>query len=219
MIALVLAAVLAGLEALPNLTGLAEVHGAGSVHAAPGPIATRAAAGKPGVLTLSFVGDVLLGGSVGDLIDAEGPLAPWQGVKDLLSAADLTCGNLECAVGTTGTAVPGKTWTFRAAPKSLEGLIAAGFDVVSLANNHALDYGTECLLEGVRLLKDARVEPVGAGANDQAARKPFIFDKNGLKVGILATTIVWPDSSWVASRDSPGLAADGWNCPSPWTWS
>lgn len=201
--------VLMALGVLPTLTRSQDQEVAGSIHAAP----RLEIPAKPGVLRLSFVGDILLGGTVGELIDRdrEGPLAPWLDVKDMLSTADLTCGNLECAVGTTGTPVPGKTWTFRAAPKSLEGLKAAGFDVVSFANNHALDYGAECLLEGVELVRNAGIGAIGAGANDKAARQPYILEKNGLKVGILATTVVWPDESWVASKDSPGLATDGWN--------
>lgn len=167
---------------------------------------------KPGILTLSFVGDILLSGTVGELIEREGPQAPWEGVRELLGAGDLTCGNLECAVGTTGTPVPGKAWTFRAAPESIEGLVYAGVDVVSLANNHALDYGTECLLEGVQLVRDAGIAAIGAGANDTEARQPFIFEKNGLRVGILATAVVVPHESWAATKDSAGLAVDyyGW---------
>ncbi len=207
---LVPAAILMNAVVLPILTGMRPGDGAASAHAAPGPVAAGSV--KPGTLTLSFVGDILLGGTVGELIDEEGPLAPWQGVRDFLSSADLTCGNFESAVGTTGTPAPGKTWTFRAAPKSLEGLKAAGFDVVSLANNHALDYGAECLLEGVQLLKNAGIGAIGAGADDRAARAPFIFEKNGLKVGILATAVVVPNESWAAGKESPGLAVDyyGW---------
>lgn len=174
--------------------------------------AAPSAPARPGTLRLSFVGDILLAGTVGDLIEAEGPQAPWLGVKDLLSSSDLTCGNLECAVGTTGTPIPGKTYTFRADPKALQGLVDSGFDVVSLANNHTLDYGVECLLEGVEAVKDAGISAIGAGANESAAREPFIFEKNGLRVGILATAVVVPDPSWAAKEESPGLAVDyfGW---------
>ena len=167
---------------------------------------------QEGTVTLSFVGDILLAGTVGDLIEAEGPLAPWLGVKDVLSASDLSCGNLECAVGTVGEPIPGKTWTFRASPGVLPGLKDSGIDVVSMANNHSLDYGEECLVQGVRLIEDAGVEVIGAGASESEAREPYVFEKNGVKVGILATAELVPDPSWAAGANSAGLAVDyhGW---------
>lgn len=166
----------------------------------------------PPTVNLSFVGDVLLGGTVGELIQNEGAVAPWELVKEALSGADLTCANLECPVGTTGSPVPDKTWTFRAAPKSLQGLKESGIDVVSLANNHALDYGEDCLKESLDLLEKAGIHTIGAGANEKEARKPFIFEKNGVKVGLLATSVVVPDTSWAADEKRAGLAVDydGW---------
>ncbi|MGE5580064.1 MAG: CapA family protein [Bacillota bacterium] len=174
-------------------------------------VSPAAASAEP-VVRLSFVGDILLNGTVGDLIKAEGPLAPWKGVKDLLSSADVTCGNLECAVGTTGTPLPGKTWTFRAEPATLQGLVDSGFDVVSLANNHTLDYGEECLLETVNTVEATGIDAIGAGANEAAAREPFVREINGIKVGILATAVTVPSDTWAAKPDKPGLAVDypGW---------
>lgn len=181
--------------------------------AAETPVAPEApsAPARPGTLRLSFVGDILLAGTVGELIDAEGPLAPWQGVKDILSAADLTCGNLECAVGTTGSPIPSKEFSFRADPKALQGLVDSGFDVVSLANNHSLDYGVGCLLEGLQAIEAAGIRAIGAGANEDAARKPYIFEKNGISVGILATTSHYPYGSWSATEDRPGMATDAYD--------
>jgi poly-gamma-glutamate capsule biosynthesis protein CapA/YwtB (metallophosphatase superfamily) len=166
---------------------------------------------KP-VARLGFVGDILLNGTIGDLIEAEGPLAPWEGVRELLSSADITCGNLECAVGTTGTPIPGKTWTFRAEPATLQGLADSGLDVVSLANNHTLDFGEECLLETVDLVRAAGLGTIGAGADEAAAREPFIREVNGVKVGILATAVTVPTPDWAAKPDKPGIAVDypGW---------
>ena len=137
-----------------------------SANAAPGPNAPT----TPVTLRLSFVGDILLASTVGKLIDTEGPLAPWLGVRDLLSSADLTVGNLESAVGTTGAPAAGKEYTFRADPKALQGLVDSGFDVVSLANNHTLDFGVDCFLEGIAALENADIEVIGAGANEAEAR-------------------------------------------------
>lgn len=168
----------------------------------------------PKTLRLNFVGDILLGSTVGKLIEAEGPSAPWLGVKDLLSSADLTIGNLECAVGTTGSPVPGKEYTFRADPISLQGLVDSGFDAVSLANNHALDFGAECFLEGLGLIEAAGIDAIGGGADEAEARKPFIFrdEETGISVGILATNAHYPSDTWSATPNRPGMATDayGW---------
>lgn len=159
-------------------------------------------------ITLSFVGDILLDYGVGDLISWEGPMAPWDSVKDVLAASDFTMGNLECAVGTTGAPVQGKTYTFRARPETLEGLVGCGFDAVSLANNHTLDYGTECLLETLDHVASSGIVAVGAGRNETEARTPHIFEKNGIKVGVLATNLVYPEVSWGATDTRPGQATD-----------
>lgn len=175
--------------------------------ASPLPERTGLGAPEPTV-TLAFVGDILLNYSVGDLIKVEGPMAPWEGVKDVLSRADISIGNLECAVGTTGEPLPGKEWTFRADPTSLDGLVGAGIDVVSLANNHTLDFGPGCLLETVELVRQKGIEPVGAGANLNEAYKPFIREINGVSVGLLAINMIYPTASWRAGEDSPGQALD-----------
>lgn len=159
-------------------------------------------------ITLSFVGDILLDYGVGDLISREGPMAPWESVKDILAASDFTMGNLECAVGTTGTPMPDKTYTFRADPTALEGLVGSGFDAVSLANNHTLDYGMDCFLETLDHVAASGIAVVGAGRNEAEARAPYIFEKNGISVGVLATNLVVPTTEWAATDTKPGQAFD-----------
>jgi poly-gamma-glutamate capsule biosynthesis protein CapA/YwtB (metallophosphatase superfamily) len=173
----------------------------------------RAMAMNVPTVTLNFVGDILLASRIEDLIKAEGPMAPWAGVKDALTEADFTMGNLECAVGTKGSPMPDKQWTFRASPETLQGLKDAGVDVVSLANNHSLDFGVDCLLETVENVRQYGVIPAGAGINEEAARAPIILEKNGIKIGILATSMVIPVRQWAAEGDRPGLAVDysTWN--------
>jgi poly-gamma-glutamate capsule biosynthesis protein CapA/YwtB (metallophosphatase superfamily) len=177
------------------------------INASPASLPSGFGASKPTV-TLAFVGDILLNYSVGDLIKREGPMAPWEGVKDILSRADFAIGNLECAVGTTGEPLPGKEWTFRADPATLDGLSEAGIDAVSLANNHTLDFGPECLLETVALVRQAGVQTAGAGANLAEAFQPVIWEKNGIRVGLLAINMIFPNVSWGAGEESPGQAID-----------
>lgn len=181
----------------------------------PGRILLASPASVPSVdgqanpaVTLAFVGDILLNYSVGDLVKSEGPMAPWEGVKDILERADYAIGNLECAVGTTGEPVPGKAWTFRADPATLDGLRDAGIDAVSLANNHTLDFGPECLLETVALVRQAGIKTAGAGANLSEAFQPIIWEKNGIRIGLLAINMIFPSVSWGAGDDTPGQAID-----------
>jgi poly-gamma-glutamate synthesis protein (capsule biosynthesis protein) len=152
-------------------------------------------------ITLNFVGDILLASRIQELIDAEGPLAPWLGVKDLLQSADFTIGNLECAVGTTGFPMPDKQWTFRASPETLQGLRDAGVDVVSLANNHTLDFGAECLLETIEHVKNCGIIPIGAGPDEASAREPVILEKNGIRIALFATSMVIPVWEWAAGEN------------------
>ena len=168
----------------------------------------RAQLNQPQTVTLNFVGDILLASRIQDLIEAEGPMAPWIGVKDMLQSADFTIGNLECAVGTTGSPMPDKQYTFRAAPETLQGLKEAGVDVVSLANNHTLDFGVECLLETIENVKKYGLVPVGAGSDENTARAPVILEKNGIKIGLFATSMVIPVVEWAAEGNRPGMAVD-----------
>lgn len=164
-------------------------------------------------VTINFVGDVLLAHGIGDLISKEGPMAPWWGVKDLLLSADITVGNLECAVGTTGEPLKGKEYTFRARPEALQGLVECGFDIVSLANNHTLDYGVDCMLETLKHLDDYGILHVGAGKDAASAWQGQVIEAKGIKVGFLATTMLYWKDWWRADEGRPGLAADnsGWN--------
>ena len=105
----------------------------------------------PTRILLAAVGDVMLGRSVGWRMEAEGPAMPFASVRDILAGADIAVANLESAVGVTGTA-ESKAYTFRAPPVAAEALALAGFDLVSLANNHSLDYGPQSLAETRALL-------------------------------------------------------------------
>jgi len=103
-----------------------------------------------------------------------------------LSASDITFGNLESPIGTTGTKMPGKGICFRADPRSIATLNGGGFDVISVANNHMLDYDEPAFAETLAILKANNITAVGGGINLAAAREPVIINKNGLKIAFLA---------------------------------
>ena len=176
-------------------------------------LATRLFAAWPqtSVIHLVAVGDVMLDRSLGFALQRDELEYPFNGVAEQLRSADITVGNVESSLGNIGQPAT-KSYTFRAPPQAAPSLALAGFDVVSLANNHGMDYGPETLIQGIQLLREAKVEPVGAGANLQEARTAAIREVNGLKLAFLGYVNVpvegrgFDTETWTATSDSPGLA-------------
>jgi len=138
--------------------------------------------------TMLFVGDIMLSRSVGAYMQKMGDYTlPFLNIADFLKGADLTFANLENPVSSRGINV-GSKYSFRADPKTIEGLKYAGFDVVSIANNHMWDYGREAFLDTMTHLTEAGISFVGGGHNFEEAHKPVIKDVNGIKVAFLAYT-------------------------------
>jgi poly-gamma-glutamate capsule biosynthesis protein CapA/YwtB (metallophosphatase superfamily) len=130
---------------------------------------------------------------------------PWTGVAGLLQAADLAFANLECTVSFRGSPVAGKAFTFRGSPNALPAARAAGIDVVSHANNHARDFGTEALLDSFFFLDSSAIARCGSGMDYAAAHAPAFLCANGLRVAFLAyNDIDWP--GWTAGAGYPGVA-------------
>ncbi len=160
---------------------------------------------------LTAVGDIMLDRALGTQISAGNLNFPFAQVADTLRAADLTIGNMESALGNIGTPAD-KSYPFRAPPAAAQSLAAAGFDIVSLANNHGMDYGPDALLQGIDLLQAANVAPVGAGVNAEAAHAPHIVTINRLTLAIFGYVNVpveylgFDTQTWTAAATSPGLA-------------
>ncbi|SFF99142.1 poly-gamma-glutamate synthesis protein (capsule biosynthesis protein) [Desulfotomaculum arcticum] len=160
------------------------------------------------VLSINMTGDIMLASNLGEAIKSRGTDFPWLDVRDILAAADFTIGNLECAVGSGDyQPVPNKQYTFLAAPDALAGLQKAGFDVLTLANNHILDFGTDALAETLVNLDNCGILHAGAGISKNEAIKPTILEKNGIKIGIIAFSRIFPEGWWVAGTDNPGIAS------------
>ncbi|MFZ5987213.1 MAG: CapA family protein [Bacillota bacterium] len=155
---------------------------------------------------LSFAGDVLLVRGVAALIEQKGADFILSGVKPVFDRSDISMVNLECPVSEKGTKAKDKQYTFRAKPKSLEVLTSCGIDMVTLANNHILDFGREALLDTLQNLKERNIKYVGAGVNMDEASKPVFIDKKGLKIAFIASSRIIPDASWTAGKNSPGVA-------------
>ncbi|GIP15408.1 hypothetical protein J40TS1_10500 [Paenibacillus montaniterrae] len=155
---------------------------------------------------LAFVGDLLLGEYIQSYLDSEGASYPYQQALFHLTSADITAGNLEMPITKVDEPAENKTYVFKGAPEALNGLVDAGFDVVSLANNHTLDHGVNGLLDTMKYLDEYGIHHVGAGNNAEEAYAPYIQEVNGIKVAYVATSRVLPETTWKANRYSAGLA-------------
>jgi poly-gamma-glutamate capsule biosynthesis protein CapA/YwtB (metallophosphatase superfamily) len=156
-------------------------------------------------ITVAAVGDLLFDSAPKRLIQAHGGKAPFSAVASHLRTADVTLGNLECPLSKRGRAVPNKAFTFRGDPRAVQGLTWAGFDLLSLANNHARDYGAAALRDTFSTLKKAGIAFAGAGANRTAAWKPAIIERGGARIAFLGFSEIGP-SSFVATGRTPGTA-------------
>ena len=105
-----------------------------------------------------------------------------------MRSADVFMLNNEFPFSTGGTPTPGKKFTFRANPSNIDLYEQMGVDVVSLANNHAYDYGETALMDTFATLENANIPYVGAGRNIDEAKKPLYLIANGIKIGIVSAT-------------------------------
>jgi poly-gamma-glutamate capsule biosynthesis protein CapA/YwtB (metallophosphatase superfamily) len=158
------------------------------------------------ILHLALGGDVMLGRTVKDYILRYGPGYPLDPVAGLLRQPDLAMVNLECAITDATEKWPGepKAYYFGAPPQAVQTLVGAGIDMVSLANNHTLDFGVEGLLDTVRYLDAQGIRHAGAGSNSDEARLPACIDRDGIRFGMAAFCDHQAD--FAAQADRPGIA-------------
>ncbi len=155
---------------------------------------------------LALVGDILPAARVLDLMKRNGYDYPYREALAVLQAADITAGNLESAITTRGTPAKDKKYLFRGPPEALQGIKDAGFDFLSLANNHTFDYGWEGLSDTMDFLDDADLQHAGSGNDDREAFAPSYVESKGMTVAFVSLTHVVPEVSWKAERNHPGLA-------------
>lgn len=144
-------------------------------------------------LRLAAVGDVTFGDGVATAIARHGARYPWLSVAPVLRSADIAVANLEGAVSTRGYPVAGKEFHFRGPPAALAAAArSAGIDVVSLANNHSLDYGRTAFLDTLRHARRFGIATMGGGRSLEAARRPAVLQAGGLSVAFLGFSDVRP---------------------------
>jgi len=156
-------------------------------------------------IELLFVGDIMLSRKVGENIVASGDWRfPFLKIADFLGSADLTFANLENPVSNRGVKM-GSIYSFRADPRTLEGLTYAGIDIVSLANNHIWDYGRDAFLDTMTYLDNIGISYVGAGQNFDNVHRGITSTVKGTKITYLAYTDLL-SKQLAATATSPGVA-------------
>ncbi len=159
---------------------------------------------QPDRLAIALAGDVMLGRGVNEMIPISGFAHPWGDILPAIKESDAFLANLECAL-TSHT----KHWTngeekafyFRADPRVVRTLQIAGLDFVSLANNHAGDFGEEGLLQTIAVLDHAGIAHAGAGRSLADARRPAIIQAGGYRLAVIAFAdypVAWAATPWRA---------------------
>lgn len=163
----------------------------------------------PEPLTLAFVGDMNFEAAIRPRLDAN-PASVFGSALDDLGEADLTFGNLETAI-TEGGAPEPKTYTFRAPATAFDALEIAGFDAVTMGNNHGVDFGGEGLVDTVAAIAETDVPVVGIGADASTAYAPVLLEAKGRRVAFLGASELRDETliNWTASDTSGGIAAYG----------
>lgn len=148
---------------------------------------------NPEEVVLTFAGDTCFyddfslmssyrnrGSDINNCIDAS--------LLEEMRSADIFMINNEFCYSNRGTPIEGKKYAFRSKPENVTILHDMGADIVSLANNHAYDWGPDALSDTVDVLNEARVPFVGAGKNINEAMKPAYFRANGITISYVSAT-------------------------------
>lgn len=201
------------------------------------PITKESGTRENKTITMILAGDIMLDRGVGYMVEKQGNndfRFPFLKIAGDLKRADVFFGNLEGPISDKGTKV-GSIYSFQANPETIEGLTFAGFNIISLANNHAFDYGKTALEDTFLRLREAKVDEhslvsphrsariidyVGAGFSENEAYSPIVKEINNstgtlsgprpgpspqVKIAFLAYTNLGP-KSWKAGENNSGIA-------------
>ena len=165
---------------------------------------SKSFSGKP--VTLAFTGDIFFSDKLYDYYENDGISGFLSGrIQNTLRDADLYIPNHEFVCSDRGTKADYQTFTFRAPAKREKLFQELGADVITLANNHALDYGTDALLDTFSLIHTLGMEYVGAGNDLEEALTPAVKRVRGKSFAIFGTTRFVPNGDWYAAAGHPGV--------------
>ncbi len=128
-----------------------------------------------------------------------------QQLLEEMKHADIAMANQEFPFSTAGTKAPDKQFTFRVDPLYTSILKELGIDTVTLANNHALDYGAEALTDTFEALNGAEIAYIGAGEDRERAMQPWNIESGQRSYGFLAASRVIPVIDWNVENQQPGI--------------
>ncbi len=148
------------------------------------------------MISIAAVGDIMMSSWIIDLVKEYGYDFAFDSTRSIISSADLAIANLEAPFTTSDSCHIDKTYTFKVPPSFVRGIKNAGFDVVTLANNHILDYGREGLIQTMATLDSAGMSFCGAGENIHSACAPRIVEKNGQKIAFAGFSMTFPKIFW-----------------------
>lgn len=151
---------------------------------------------KTPLITIVAVGDLMMSSWVIDVVKEKGVDFPFDSTRSLLKSADITIANLEAPLTKAGTSYEDKTFTFKVPPTFIDGIKRSGIDIVTLANNHILDFGVQGLSNTIMILDSNNIKHCGAGKNREFACAPVIVDFYGVKVGFLGFSMTYPKEFW-----------------------
>ena len=166
-----------------------------------GCIPAHAAAPAQPRVSIVFAGDVMLDCGPGHTIAHGGD--PFAEFADILRKADFSVCNLECVLAPGGEQVL-KPYTFRGPEKAVP-LLKKYFSAVNVANNHTGDFGPEAFQGQLAMLEKAELPYFGGGRNAQEARRPLLFERQGVRVALLGYNH-FPPRSFTAGEKKPGVA-------------
>jgi len=158
-------------------------------------------------INLFFVGDIMLGRGVEYMINKQGKgdfKFSFLKIASELQKSDILFANLEGPISDRGVRV-GSIYSFRFKPEAIDGLVYGGFDILSLANNHMLDYQRIALEDTMNILKENNIDYVGAGFNKEEAFSLKIKEIKNTRIGFLAYTNLGP-GNWKAGEKNSGMA-------------
>lgn len=152
----------------------------------------------------------------GDIILAERPRVAYdkggidaivdKGIRLLFENSDLNIANLECCITDEAVNRAEKEWTFALPTKYVNAIKEAGIKLLTLANNHILDFGTDALLNTIKVLDDNNIFHIGAGENIREASKIYIKEIEGKRYAFIGASAVIPHENWKANEDRAGVA-------------